>query len=58
MSNFRIKNFEEVDIPALMQVQREYAHYYPGVQVLPAGLYLSTAFHHGNDVFCAYHPNG
>ena len=44
--------------PALMQVQQEYAHKYPGVQVLPGGIYLSPAFHFGHDVFCAYHPNG
>lgn len=58
MSNYKIKNFEEDDIPALMQVQQEYARHYPGVQVLPGGLYLSPAFHHGKDVFCVYHPNG
>lgn len=58
MSNFVIKNLETDDLPALMQVQQEYARQYPGVQVLPAGLYLSPAFHNGNDVFCVYHPNG
>ncbi len=58
MSNFRIKNFQADDIPALMQVQQEYAKHYPGVMVLPAELYLSPAFHQGQDVFCAYHPNG
>jgi hypothetical protein len=58
MSNFVIKNLETDDLPALMQVQQEYARHHPGVQVLPAGLYLSPAFHNGNDVFCVYHPNG
>ncbi|HSM25719.1 MAG TPA: GNAT family N-acetyltransferase, partial [Anaerolineaceae bacterium] len=58
MSNFRIKNFQADDIPALMQVQQEYAKHYPGVMVLPGELYLSPAFHQGQDVFCAYHPNG
>ena len=58
MSNYPIKNFTTEDIPALMQVQQEYARNYPGVQVLPGGLYLSPAFHQGKDVFCAYHPNG
>ena len=58
MSNFVTKNLEADDLPALMQVQQEYARQHPGVQVLPAGLYLSPAFHNGNDVFCVYHPNG
>jgi ribosomal protein S18 acetylase RimI-like enzyme len=58
MSNFVIKNLETDDLPALMQVQQEYARQNPGVQVLPAGFYLSPAFHNGNDVFCVYHPNG
>lgn len=58
MSNFQIKNLHADDIPALMQVQHEYARHYPGVQVMPGGIYLSPAFHHGTDVFCAYHPNG
>jgi len=58
MSNFQIKNLEPDDIPALMQLQQEYARNYPGVQILPGGLYLSPAFHQGQDLFCAYHPNG
>ncbi|PKO05433.1 MAG: hypothetical protein CVU41_12435 [Chloroflexi bacterium HGW-Chloroflexi-3] len=40
MSNFQIKNFHPDDIPALMQVQQEYARHYPGVQVMPGGIYL------------------
>jgi len=58
MSNFQIKNLHPDDIPALMQVQQEYARHYPGVQVMPGGIYLSPAFHQGEDIFCAYHPNG
>ena len=58
MLNYQIKKLTVDDIPALMQVQQEYAHKYPGVQVLPGGIYLSPAFHFGHDVFCAYHPNG
>jgi|GEM_PF-796879 ribosomal protein S18 acetylase RimI-like enzyme len=58
MSNFQIKNLLSGDIPALMQLQHEYARNYPGVQILPGGLYLSPAFHQGQDIFCAYHPNG
>lgn len=58
MANYLIKYFTVDDIPALMMVQQEYAHKYPGVQILPGGIYLSPAFHQGQDVFCAYHPNG
>jgi ribosomal protein S18 acetylase RimI-like enzyme len=58
MSSFHIKNLQKDEIPALMQVQQEYARHYPGVQVLPGELYLSPAFHQGQDIFCAYHPNG
>lgn len=58
MSNYQIKNLQPSDIPALMQVQQEYARQFPGVQVMPGGIYLSPAFHQGEDVFCAYHPNG
>ncbi len=58
MSNYQIKNLNQKDIPAIMQVQQEYARHYPGVQVMPGDIYLSPAFHQGKDVFCAYHPNG
>lgn len=58
MSNFQIKNLQNKDLSALMQLQHEYARHYPGVQILPGELYLSPAFHQGQDVFCAYHPNG
>lgn len=58
MVNYQIRNFSVDDISALMQVQEEYAHKHPGVQILPGGIYLSPAFHQGQDVFCAFHPNG
>ena len=41
-----------------MQLQKDYAQKYPGAKIVPAEVYASPSFHHGEDVFCLFHPNG
>lgn len=58
MSLFKIRNFQQEDIPALMRLQESYAYQHQGVKVIASEVYASPAFHGGKDVFCLFHPNG
>ena len=49
-----IRTFSSADAAAVMDLQRAYTDIYPGAPVIPAEMYLSPAFHGGQDVFCAY----
>jgi hypothetical protein len=51
------KPFTSDDMEALDELQQAYAQAVPSVKVTPAGLYLSPAFHNGQDVFCAFINN-
>lgn len=42
------------DVAAVSAIKQKYAQAYPEAQVVPCELYLSPAFHAGQDVFCAY----
>jgi len=58
MITFQVRNFSQADIPAIMQLQKDYAQKFPGAKIVPAEVYGSPSFHHGEDVFCLFHPNG
>jgi ribosomal protein S18 acetylase RimI-like enzyme len=50
----QIKSITPADVAAVFELQLKYARCYPGATVLPGELYLSPAFHAGEDVFCAF----
>ena len=58
MITFQIRNFTQADIPAIMQLQKDYAQKFPGAKIVPAEVYASPSFHDGQNVFCLFHPNG
>jgi ribosomal protein S18 acetylase RimI-like enzyme len=53
MTNNTLHTFTSADIPAVVALQQAYQQVYPGAPVIPGELYLSPAFHEGEDVFCA-----
>ncbi len=53
MKNFTIRPFTPADSTQLVELQQAYASRYPGAPVYPVELYLSPAFHYGQDVTCA-----
>jgi ribosomal protein S18 acetylase RimI-like enzyme len=56
--HYTIRNLTPLDLPRVEALQQEYAKVYPGAPVVPSGLYLSPAFHEGQDVFCALTGEG
>lgn len=52
--NPSIRPFTHADIEIVDELQRAYAQAVPTVKVIPAGIYLSPAFHNGQDVYCAF----
>jgi ribosomal protein S18 acetylase RimI-like enzyme len=54
MMEISIQSFTPADIEDVDELQREYARIVPEVKIVPAGIYLSPAFHKGQDVFCAF----
>jgi ribosomal protein S18 acetylase RimI-like enzyme len=58
MITFQVRNFSQSDIPAIMQLQKDYAQKFPGAKIVPADVYGSPSFQQGEDVFCLFHPNG
>jgi len=58
MITFQVRNFSQADIPSIMQLQKDYVQKFPGAKIVPAEVYGSPSFHHGEDVFCLFHPNG
>ncbi len=54
MDNIIIDTFTPDVIPQVVELQQEYQRRFPGAAVIPGGLYLSPAFHEGQDVFCAF----
>lgn len=54
MSELTIQPFTPACIEAVDNLQTVYKNTFPGVKVVPAGFYLSPAFHGGEDVFCAF----
>ncbi len=54
MDNIVIDTLTPDVLPQVMELQQAYERQFPGVAVIPGGLYLSPAFHEGQDVFCAF----
>jgi ribosomal protein S18 acetylase RimI-like enzyme len=51
---YTIRTFTSADIPQVVELQEAYNREYPGTPLIPGELYLSPAFHEGQDVFCAF----
>ncbi len=49
-----IHNLTPGDVAVVFALQQKYEHVFPGAQITPGELYLSPAFHDGQDVFCAF----
>lgn len=58
MKPYLLRPFTTADIPQVAGLQQAYARLVPGVPVIPADLYLSPAFHEGQDVTCAFFSDG
>jgi ribosomal protein S18 acetylase RimI-like enzyme len=54
MSNIILRPFTQTDITQVTHLQQAYASMYPGAPVFPGEMYLSPAFHEGQDVTCAF----
>ena len=54
MNHITIRPFTPSDIPHVFALQQAYSSVYLGVPVLPGEMYLSPAYHGGQDVFCAF----
>lgn len=49
-----IQQLTSRDADAVLTLQQKYAQVFPGAQVFSGELYLSPAFHAGQDVYCAF----
>ena len=54
MHHITIRPFTPSDVPQVFALQQAYSSIYQGVPVFPGEMYLSPAYHGGQDVFCAF----
>lgn len=54
MPSITIRPFTPSDIPQIFALQQAYSSIYQGIPVFPGEMYLSPAYHGGQDVFCAF----
>jgi ribosomal protein S18 acetylase RimI-like enzyme len=53
VKDITIRPMNSADVPVVFALQQKYERVYPDAQIVPGELYLSPAFHDGQDVFCA-----
>jgi ribosomal protein S18 acetylase RimI-like enzyme len=53
MKPITLRPFTPADAPQVFALEQAYSAQYPGVPVFPGEMYLSPAYHGGQDVFCA-----
>lgn len=54
MNQITVRPFSSKDIPNVFALQQAYSTVYPGAPVFPGEMYLSPAYHGGQDVLCAF----
>lgn len=58
MAPYTIRHFLPEDASAVVELQRAYAHRYPGAAVIPGEVYFSPGFEDGQNIFCAVDETG
>jgi ribosomal protein S18 acetylase RimI-like enzyme len=53
MPSITLRPFSPADVPQVFALEQAYSAHYLGVPVFPGEMYLSPAYHGGQDVFCA-----
>ena len=58
MNNIMLQSLDASYLPAVGELQAAYSAIYPDAPVIPGEVYLSPAFEHGQNIFCAIDDHG